>query len=448
MFRTLFIILLFPVAGMAQEKVLDQVIAQVGGEYILQSEISEYYKAQKNQNATLPDNAQCLILNDLLFQKMLTNQAKIDSVKISDDQVENQLNARIDRVLSFMNNDVKQFEQYYGKSVAEMKEDLRTDLKNQMYAEEMQRKIVQDIKVTPAEVKEYFSSIPTDSLPYYNAEVEYSEINFYPKPSKIERQKVIDKLESIRARIVEDGQSFEDMAKKFSEDGSANAGGDLGWSKRGVMVPEFEAAVFNLEAGQVSPVVESEFGFHLIQLIERRGNSFHARHILIRPKLSDEDNQVALRELDSITTQIKDGTLTFADAVQKYSSKNFPSFSNGGRAINQKTENNFFEISDLEPDVYFAIDTMKVGSMSTPIKFKDPYGESYYKVIRLDSRTDPHKANLQSDFSRIKDSAVALRRQQAIQDWEDRTLQKTFVKIQPEWIQTCPDLSKWVAKDQ
>lgn len=448
MLRTLFIILLFPVAGFAQENIIDQVIAQVGGEYILQSEIQEYYKAQKSQNTNLPEDIQCQIINDLIFQKMLTNQAKIDSVKISDDQVENQLNARIDRVLSFMNNDVKQFEQYYGKSVAEMKEDLRSDLKNQMYAEELQRQIVQDIKVTPEEVKEYFASIPPDSLPYYNAEVEYSEINFYPKPNKIEVQKVKDKLASIRARIVEDGQSFEDMAKKFSEDGTASVGGDLGWSKRGVMVPEFEAAVFNLEEGQVSPIVESEFGFHLIQLIERRGNSFHARHILIKPKLSDQDFQIALRELDSISTLLKTDKLSFTDAVQKYSSKNFPSFSNGGRAINQKTENNFFEISDLEPDVYFALDTMKVGQISAPIKFKDPYGESYYKVIRLDSRTDPHKANLQSDFSRIKDTAIAMRKQQAIEDWSEKTRLKTYIKILPEWVTNCPDLSKWTAKSQ
>ena len=267
-----------PGVSFCQGEVLDKVVGQVGNEYILLSEINEYFLAQKNQNSKITEDSKCDIVDNLLFQKLLTNQAKLDSVKVSNELVENQLDARIDRVLAYMNNDISQFEAYYGKSVSEMKDDLREDLKGQLYADEMQRKIVENVKVTPADVKAFFASIPYDSLPYYNAEVEYSELNFYPKTSKQERQRIKDKLESLRTRIVENGESFEDLAKKFSQDGSAPNGGDLGWSKRGAMVPEFEAAVFNLEEGQVSQIVETEFGYHLIKLLERRGNSFHCNH--------------------------------------------------------------------------------------------------------------------------------------------------------------------------
>ncbi|MCO6460928.1 MAG: peptidylprolyl isomerase [Saprospiraceae bacterium] len=435
--------LLIPFFGYSQEVVLNKVIARVGGEFILMNDVEDNYLGQTRGMTNVPENLRCQIFEGLLLQKLLTNQAKIDSVKVSDDQVENQLNARFDRVLAFMNNDMAQFEEYYGKSVNEMKDELREDLKDQMMAEEMRNKIVEKVNITPSEVVDYFNSIPHDSLPYYNAEVEYSELNYYPKPSKIERQRVIDKLNSIRQRIVEQGESFEDLAKKFSVDGSANAGGDLGWAKRGAFVPEFEAAVFNLEEGQVSPIVETEFGFHLIQLIERRGNSFHARHILIKPELSDNDKKIARQALDSIVQLINKKDLSFPEAVKKFGNKNFPSYSNGGRAINPKTNTNFFEISDLEPDVYFTLDTMKLGEISAPIEFRDPYGETAYRVLMLQSRTEPHRASLEKDYSRIKEDAIIRKKDSELEKWVTRKIQETFITIDPEWLAKCPYLDRW-----
>lgn len=220
--------LFMPIMCLAQPKVLNKVIAQVGGETVLLNEVEDNYLGQTRGMTNVPPDLKCQIFEGLLLQKLLTNQAKIDSVKVSDEQVENQLNARFDRVLAYMNNDMAQFEEYYGKSVNEMKDELREDLKDQMMAEEMKNKVVDKITITPSEVKAYFKSIPHDSLPYYNSEVEYSELVYYPKPNKLERQRVIDKLNSIRTRIVENGEKFEDLAKKFSMDGSAAAGGDLG----------------------------------------------------------------------------------------------------------------------------------------------------------------------------------------------------------------------------
>ena len=427
----------------AQNEILDRVVAQVGGEYILESEIDEFYRMEQNQRKNVDPSFKCAILENLLLQKLLTNQAKIDSVEVSNDQVENQLNARIDRVLAYLNNDVAQFESYYGKSVSEMKDDLREDLKNQLMSEEIRNKIVASITVTPEEVKEYFRNIPTDSIPYYNAEVEYSELIFYPKINKIERQKVLDKLGSLRNRIVEQGESFEELAKKFSEDGSAANGGDLGWSKRGNFVPEFEAAVFNLEEGQVSQIIESEFGFHLIRLDQRRGNTFKARHILIKPQITNADKENALRSLDSITNLINTDVYSFTEAVRKFGNKNFPSYSNGGRAINQNTGTNYFEISDLEPDVYFTLDTMKIGQISQPIEFTDPYGEKAYKIVYLTARSEPHRASLKTDFSRLKDDAIAIKRNETLLNWVEEKQHNTFITIQPEFISLCPNIGSW-----
>lgn len=439
----IFLFCFLPFFAGAQSMVLNKVIAQVGGESILLNEVDDVYTMETKGSSNVPDDLPCQIMENLLLQKLLTNQAKIDSVAVSNDQVENQLNARIDRVLAYMNNDVSQFESYYGKSVSEMKDELREDLKNQLLADEMRNKIVEKIAITPSEIKQYFKSIPYDSLPYYNAEVEYSEINYYPKPSKSERQKVVDKLNSIRTRIVENGEKFEELAKKFSIDGSAAAGGDLGWAKRGAFVPEFEAAAFNLEEGQVSTIVESEFGYHLIQLIERRGNSFHARHILLKPELSAQDKENAARNLDSIVTELKMNRLTFVDAVKKFSNKNFPSYSNGGRAINPATNTNFFEISELEPDIYFTLDTMIVGQISKPAEFKDPYGETAYKVVMLQSRSEPHKANLEKDFSRIKEDAILIKKEQELKNWVDTKMSETYIVLDQDWVKQCPNITKW-----
>lgn len=439
----LYLLCFLPCIAFGQREVLDKVIAQVGGESVLLSEVEEAYTMEMGRTPNADPKIRCQIMENLLLQKLLTNQAKIDSVEISNDMVENQLNARFDRVLAYMNNDVSQFEAYYGKSVSEMKDELRGDMKDQLLADEMKNKIVEKITITPSEIKEYYRSIPYDSLPYYNAEVEYSEINYYPQPSKVEKQKVLDKLNSIRTRIVENGEKFEDLAKKFSIDGSAASGGDLGWAKRGAFVPEFEATAFNLEDGQISTVIETEFGFHLIQLLERRGNSFHARHILLKPQLSEEDKALARHNIDSIIGQLKTKNLTFVDAVKKYSNKNFPSYSNGGRAINPQSNTNFFEISELEPDIYFTLDTMEVGQISGAIEFKDPYGETAYKVLLLQSRSEPHKANLEKDFSRIKDDAIILKKDNEIQRWLSEKISDTYIVIQPEWLNQCPSIQRW-----
>ena len=230
-----------------QVQVMDKIIATVGGELILLSELEEQFALALSQKSDIPQNARCEILEQLLTSKLLINQSKLDSVEVGDDEVENQLAARIDRILSFMNNDIKQFEEYYGQSVNDVKEQFRTDLKNQLLTERMRGDIMKDITITPSEVKSFFSKIPKDSLPYFNSEVEVGEIVIVPKVNDIQRQITMNKLEGIRKRIVENNEDFAVLAGKFSADGSAQTGGDLGWATRGKYVPEFEAAAYKLE---------------------------------------------------------------------------------------------------------------------------------------------------------------------------------------------------------
>ena len=325
------LILAVGVGVSAQEvKLIDKIVAHVGDEIILLSEVEEQYALMSERQALVDESYKCGIVENIMVQRLLVNQAGLDSVVVSDEEVELQLEARIDRILQMMNNDVEQFEAYYNKSVPEVKEQFRQDLKNQILAERMQASATSDIVVTPKEVTEFFHSVPTDSLPYFNAEVEVSEIVVKPQINKEERQKAIDRLEKLRKRI-EDGESFEELAMKFSDDpGSGAAGGDLGWMKRGTLVPEYEAVAYGLERGELSQIVESEYGMHLIQLIERRGNSIHTRHILIKPEITEKDRQMARDKLDSIRNIIYRDTLDFTKAVNLYSDKKSYAYNNGG----------------------------------------------------------------------------------------------------------------------
>ncbi len=439
-------VLLASMSVFAQRAVIDKVIAKVGGELILLSELEEQYALLSAQNPTIPEDIRCDIIDGILTSKLLLNQAKLDSVEVSEEEVETQLNARIDRILSYMNNDVTQFEAYYGQTINEVKEQFREDLRSQILVDRMRGQIMRDVTVTPSEVKKFFNNIPKDSLPYFNAEVEIREIVYKPKVNPEERQKAIEKLKTLRQRIVEGGEDFAALAQKFSDDGgSARVGGDLGWTKRGKFVPEFEAAAYNLEKGEISEIVESDFGFHLIQLLERRGNSIHVRHILIKPEITDEDIERARVHLDSVRTLITRDSLSFSIAVKRFSDEDTQSFTNDGRIVNPATGNTFFEIGDLDPDIYFTIDTMKVGDISKPFPFNSPLGETYFRIVLLDSRTAPHRASLELDYSKIQKAAIESKKNEFINNWVTDKIDGTFVSIDPTYA-GCTVLDKWLGK--
>lgn len=441
-FNIFFFSLLLTISLQAQRKVIDKVVAIVGSEYVQLSEVEEQFSLVSQQRGGLPPEARCQILEQQLSQNLLLNQARLDSVFVADEEVEVQLNARIDRILSYMNGDVKQFEEYYGQSVNEVKDEFRQDLKNQLLTERMRGTIISNVNVTPSEVKDFFDQIPSDSLPYFNSEVEVGEIVMVPEVNEEQRNIAITKLENLRQQIV-DGADFAELAQKNSDDpGSGRIGGDLGWTSRGKFVPEFEAAAYGLEENELSEIVESQFGFHLIQLLERRGNRIHTRHILIRPLITEADLALTRSKLDTVRQLIQTDSITFSQAVKRYSNEDTQSFNNDGRMVNSITGNTFFEVGDLDPDIYFTVDTMKLNDLSAPFEFQSPSGETSYRIVQLQSRTDPHVASLKQDYSKIRQAAIDSKKNEYISKWLENKVEATYIQIDAMY-RTCPNLDVW-----
>ena len=440
-----FAFLLIAQLGFSQGVIIDKVISKVGGELVLLSELEEQFAyAASQKEGGIPPEAKCVILEQILAQKLLLNQSRLDSIEISDDEVETQMNARFDRILQMMGGDVTQFESFYGQSIPQAQETMRGELKNQLLTERMRSQVLNSINVTPAEVKAFFARIPKDSLPYFSSEVEVREIVMKPEVNAEEDRLAREKLEAIRQRVIEGGEDFADLARKYSDDpGSARLGGDLGMTKRGSFVPEFEAAAYNLEAKGFSKIVKSEFGYHFIQLLERRGNSIYTRHILIKPEITEADLELTVQRLDSVRMLVASDSITFSVAVKRYSNDKVQSYNNDGLIVNPQSNNAIFEQGDLDTDIYFTIDSMEVGEVSGPFMYLDPRGEQLYRIVMLQSRTNPHVASLATDYSKIQKAAINEKKSEYITSWVDDRVDATFINIDKEY-RSCPSLGKWL----
>ncbi|WP_116106906.1 peptidylprolyl isomerase [Lewinella sp. IMCC34191] len=424
--------------------VIDEVIARVGSEYVLLSELEEQYAlAESQSNEALPAEARCAMLDQTLVGKLLYNQSKLDSIEVTDAEVEQQLNARIDRILSYMGGDINQFEDYYGQSITATKEQFREDLREQLAVDRMRASVVREVKVTPAEVKNFFGEIPRDSLPYFNSEVEVGELVIRPTANDSTRAAVVERLEGLREQIMAGAITFEEAAQQNSADGSARGGGDLGWTQRGKFVAEFEAAAYNLDPEEISDVVETEFGYHLIKLQGRRGNSIRVSHILLQPAITESDMEESRMFLDSIANLIKVDSFSFSYAVKRFGYDKVQSYNNDGRMSNPASGNTFFEIGDLDPDVYFAIDELQLDSLSGVMEFRAPTGDPLLRVVQLQSRTSPHRATLSQDYAKIQDATRNAKQQQYLSDWIQEKVGSTFIKIDDRYA-ACPQIRTWL----
>ena len=427
----------------AQERlVIDKVIAKVGTETILLSDVEGQYAYASEQSADTSPELKCEIIQSLVGQKLIVHQAKLDSIIVSEDEIEASLNFRIDGVLRQMNGDESFFQEYYGMTVHEMRENLRDDLEQQMLAERMQNKIISEVQITPKEVKQFYSTIPKDSIPFLNAEVEISEIVVSPQVNKEERLKALEQIIKIRKQLIEEGKDFAEMANLHSDDpGSARGGGDLGFAERGTFVPEFEAEAYSLDTNQISEPIETEFGFHLIQLLERRGNKIHLRHILVKPDITDEDKLKAKTKLDTIKMKIDEGEIKFSQAVKKYSIDDIPSYHNNGIIQNPTSGKSSFETSELPTEIYFAIEEMDPGQVSEPLEYPLPSGEIYYRIIQLQSKTKPHKASLELDYTKIQNYAKESKKSEYFAKWLEDKLNETYIEVDQNYV-SCPELDK------
>ncbi len=440
----LLLLLALPAGSRGQKGVtVDKVIAKVGGEVILYSEWQDQISYLSERQGKMSESDRCGVLENILFQKFMVHQAKLDSVEVSEEEIEQQLGARIDQILQYMGNDVSKFEEYYGQSLEQVRSRFRDDLKNQLLGERLQNKVLGNVTVTPKEVEIFYGQIPKDSIPYFSAEVEVSEIVYRPQPSAEEIAEAKDKLRRLLERI-RGGESFEKLAKTYSDDpGSARNGGDLGWMKRGSLVPEFEAVAYNLDKDSISDIVETEYGFHIIQSLGRRGNNIHTRHILIKPQYSQKDYDKAERYLDSIRTLILRDSMPFELAVRTYSDKKSETYNNGGQMLNPKSGNAYFETADLDPDVYFAVDPLKPGQLSKVISSTEADGKKVFRIIKLVSRSTPHKANLQQDYAKIQTAAKEQKKNEYFRTWLEQKIPAVYSYIDPELKLNCPNLQSW-----
>jgi len=444
--KTLGIIFSLLITGLttySQTKSLDKIAAVVGGAIILKSDVEMQYAqhlAQGNQDN--PD-LKCYLVQQMLTQKLLSQQAIIDSVTVTEDQVEDEINRRL-RVMTSRAGGQERLEQFLNRSLIQYKDEIRPDIKEQLIANKMQGTITEKVTITPLEVKRFFDSIPADSLDYYNAEVEVGQIVGYPKLTKEEKETFKDKAESFRLRI-KGGEDFATLARLYSEDpGSAAEGGDLGFMDRTMLVKEFAAMAFKLKPGELSPVFETEYGFHVLQVLERRGEQVRVRHILIKIEPTSTSLERTKTHLDSIYKQIVDKKISFSTAASLYSDDNETKF-NGGMLINTEdvqSRTTYIPTDKLDPTVFLSIDTMKAGTYSKPDLFTDRTGKQGYRFLYLKSRTEPHKANLNQDFPKIKEIAYQDKINKSLSEWFEKRRKSTYIKIDPEY-QNCSSLKIW-----
>jgi peptidyl-prolyl cis-trans isomerase SurA len=420
-----------------QPKIIDEVIAVVGDKRLLYSDVEQNYLQMKAQGEKMDDVSKCGLLENMLIQKLLLNQSEIDSIEVTSSQVDGELDGRMQYFINAMGSQEK-LEDYFKKSTLEIKEDMRQQIREQLLTTKMRAKITEGISVTPSEVKSFFRSLPPDSLPYINAEIEYNQILIHPRSNEQAIIDVREKMLNIRERITK-GESFATLAVIYSEDpGSAVKGGDIGWMTKADLDPEYAKAAFALKKGAVSKIVESSFGFHLIQCLERTEDRVHTRHILLRPKVSVQEKQDAIARLDSIVRLVRLDSLKFDIAAMRYSQDEDTRL-NGGQAVNHGKGGTRWGMDEFQPAEYNIISKMKVGEISDPYESIDSKGKQTYKIIWLKNRTNPHVGDLRNDFNLFKDRALLVKQQEIINNWVEDKIKSTYIKLSDKY-KNCPFL--------
>ncbi len=425
-----------------QPQVVDKVVAVVGKNVILQSDIENQYIQYRLQGMAegTGKEVRARILEDLLLQKLMLNQAEMDSITVTDEQVESQMDQRIRYFVSRLGSQEKMEEQF-GKSMSEIKDEVRQAVKDQMLQEQVQTKIMEKVVVTPKEVRNFFRDIPRDSLPTIQPSYEIVQIVKRPPVSIDEKLMVKDRLYQIRKRILDGESSFATMAVLYSEDpGSARQGGELGFAGKGVYATEFENVAFNLRDGEISDVVETQFGFHIIQLIERRGETVNCRHILLTAKVPVEALEKAQNQLDSVAQLVRNGDMTFEEACKKFSDDD--SKSNGGYLTNAATGGNWISLQDLQEleqsypeykNLAFVISRLGVGDLSDPVPMTTNENNDAFRLVMVKRKIEAHQANLKEDYNLIQSWALNRKRQEAIGKWVKEKAAKAYIRLDDEY---------------
>jgi len=436
-FSYLFIAFLIVLSGtikvQAQEEptgfIVDKIIGKVDNYIVLKSELDKAFQEYVSNGGSPSAETRCQFLAMLLRNKLMMAKAEIDSVVVGDSEVDANTSRRMEMILAQYGGSPVDLENKFGKTLEQIRLELRDQIREQMVVNEMQRHITKDIAVTPAEVRRFFSRIPKDSLPFFSAEAEVAQIVRIAKVSEAQKEVTRQELVAIRDRIL-NGEDFATLAKKYSADPSVTVnGGDMGFVGRGMMVPEFEAASFKLKPGEISMPIETMFGLHIVQLLERRGNEYHSRHILMSPSPSPEDLEDARKYLDSIRILIVEEKLTFEKAAKEYSD-DVETKGNGGFFIDDDGGSRI-AVDELDPVVFFAIDSMKVGGISSPLVYRTETGKEAVRILYYKSRVPPHQASLKDDWQRIQNATLNQKQNRALEKWFDKARKDVFISIDP-----------------
>lgn len=429
----LLISVIISAATYAQDNIIDQVVWVVGDEAILKSEVEEERLNALMEHRDLDGDPYCVIPEQLAIQKLFLNQAEIDSIEVTESEVI----ARLDAQLNFMIQQIgseEKVEEYFNKTMTQIREKLRQNIHDGLTAQRMQQEIVGEIKVTPAEVRNFFNQLPYDSIPYIPTNVEVQIITREPKVPQKEIDAVKAQLREFTDRINSGETSFSTLALLYSEDpGSRMRGGELGFMGRGQLLPEFANVAFNLQdPNKVSKIVETEYGFHIIQLIEKRGDRINCRHILLRPHIPSEAIDSAMLTLDSIADNIRNAKYTFEQAAL-YLSDDKDTRLNNGLMPNPYDNTSKFEMQQLPQEIARVVDALKVGEISDPFTMVTDNGMEVCAIVKLKTKTEGHKATISEDYQRLKDLVTQQMGEEKLKEWIKEKLKTTYVRIDPAW---------------
>jgi len=428
----LFSAMLIQVKGQDTEGfVVDKIIAKVDNYILIKSELERAYQDYLTNGGSPSQQAKCQYLGMLVRNKLMLAKAEIDSVVVLDAEVDLNTSNRMDMILSQSGRTADELEALYGKTLEQVRMELREQIREQMIVSKMEDEMTKGIVVTPSEVKRFFAKIPKDSLPYFSASVQVAQIVRIAEVSEEQKNRTIAELMDVRNKIL-GGEDFATVAKKYSDDPSVlSNGGEMGWSARGRMVPEYEAMAFRLKPKELSMPFESAFGIHIMQLIERRGNEYNSRHILISPKPSQEDINKATRYLDSVRTLIVADSMTFQKAAKEFSD-DVQTKGNGGFFSDRDGGVNL-TVDELDPIVFFKLDSMEIGKISEPITYRTDEGKDAVRILYYKGRTPPHQASLEQDWTKIQTATLNEKKDKILQKWFQKARADVFINIDPEY---------------
>jgi peptidyl-prolyl cis-trans isomerase SurA len=431
------------VTGFAQPKkmVADRILGVVGDRIILESDIKNAIADAQRQGGTLPDNPECVIMEQAFVSKVLMMQAEKDSLPVGEDEIEAELDQRVRYFINAYGTQ-EELERIAGKTIYQIKDDARESVKENKLAQAMQRKIVENVRITPTEAQAYFNKIPKDSLPFFETELEIGQIVVYPKASRDLEKYVIDEMQNYKRQIEAKTATFEQLVKSFSEDpGSKDRGGQYQVNRtEKIWDPAFLSGAFRLKEGEISNVIKSKSGFHIIQMVQRNGDNAVVRHILRKAPVTDEEIRQGTAKLDSVRSRLIAGTIDFSTAAGRYSDDETAKFS--GPYITSRDGDTYNTIDELDKEVVAQLGNLRVGEYSQPLVFTNERGDKGVRILYLKTRTEPHRLNLKDDYNKISQSALEEKKAGVLEKWLKGNISNYYIMLDPS-VNQCAQLQKW-----